>query len=148
MTGIRLETVRATGLMVLICLLAALPAGASRPARPAAEFAGSTVFLPLVRNGALSYRLGYGAQGSVAGYADLQSLKAGWYLNWTVQVRPERPGGLEFVQNVKVHQKLTCPLYSAHAHDRTLCPYAQPYDHVAKDRAEIDAVPQANPGSP
>ncbi len=147
MTGIRLETVRATGLMVLICLLAALPAGASRPARPAAEFAGSTVFLPLVRNRDLSGRLGYGVQGSAAGYVGLPSLKAGWYLNWTVQARPERPGGMEFVQNVNVHQKLTCPLYSAHAHDRTLCPYAQPYDYIATDRATIDAAAKFNPGS-
>ena len=97
----------------------------------------------------LSYRLGFcSISGSIAVYPEIASLKAGWYLDWDLKTTPVRPNNMDYVQVIRVHQKLTCPLYSANAHDRTLCPYVTPLDYVFRPSYnEIEAALLANPGS-
>ncbi len=121
------------------------------PAAPA-ELQGPSRFLslPLVHGPPpTSWRLGYGSWGiDILRYPQIATLKAGWYVNWTTQVKPQRPGFIEYVQMIRVHQKLTCPLWSPNAHDRTKCPYAQPYDYFTlQTRDEIAAAVRANPQS-
>jgi hypothetical protein len=92
------------------------------------------------------YRIGYNAlDANNVRYSAVNQLNAGWYLNWTVQTNPPRPQGIEFVQTIRVHQKLTCPLYSPDAWNRDLCPYAQPYDYLVNpNRTAITQAVQAN----
>ncbi len=50
-------------------------------------------------------RFGFGVPlGPVIQY-DTAPLGAGWYLDWQVEVTPEHPGRLEFVQMIRVHGK-------------------------------------------
>lgn len=116
---------------------------------PAAASPTHTIWLPLIMREPLSYRLGFGvASGLISDYPEISSLKAGWYLDWNVRSRPARPNAMEYVQVIRVHQKLTCPLYSANAHDRSLCPYVTPYDYViAPGYEEIRTALLANPGT-
>lgn len=134
-------------LIATLCLLAA-PVRAG-PAEPARAAPASRVLFPFVAAyRPLSARLGYGVHRGLDGYVGVESLGAGWYLNWGVSARPPRPGGMEYVQTVSIHQKLACPLFSADAHDREKCPYAEPYDYVlATGRDAIAAAAAANPGS-
>lgn len=109
------------------------------------------IYLPLVTNlpPQISYRLGFGAtSGPISKYPEIDSLKAGWYVDWQVRTRPVRPNQMEFVQMVRVHQRLTCQIGSADAHDRTKCPYAIPLDYVITPSLDtIAAAAQANPGA-
>lgn len=41
------------------------------------------------------------AKGSISHY-NVEPLRIGWYLNWTVQVAPSRPGGAEYVQMIRL----------------------------------------------
>ncbi len=118
-------------------------------AQPAVEPSTHTIWLPLIVREPLSYRLGFGvAVGQISGYPQISSLKAGWYLDWNVKRQPIRPNAMEYVQTIRVHQKLTCPLYSANAHDRSLCPYVTPYDYVIDPSyEEISAALLANLGT-
>ena len=123
----------------------AAPAGPTEP-----QAALRSVSLPLVHGPPpTSWRLGYGSWGTdILRYPQVATLKAGWYVNWTTQVKPQRPGFIEYVQMIRIHQKLTCPLWSPNAHDRTKGPYAQPYDYVTlQTRDEIAAAVRANPQS-
>jgi hypothetical protein len=118
--------------------------------RPAAPAAAHTVRMPLVLlPDRLMYRLGFGGTSApVNAYGEVASLRTGWYLDWAVQRAPARPYGMEYAQMVRVHQKLTCPLFSANAHDRSRCPYAQPLDYVVMPSLEtIREAARANPGS-
>ena len=117
----------------------------SQPADAAAQ-----LYFPYVTRGQTPpYRIGYNAiDSNITRYPDLNQLDGGWYLNWTVQMRPLRPRGIEFGQTIRVHQKLTCPLYSADAWNRDVCPYAQPYDYlISPSWTTIAAVVRANPGA-
>ncbi len=107
------------------------------------------VYLPLIYTPLISYRLGFGAStGPITRFAEISSLKAGWYYDWGVRTNPARPNLMEYAQTVRVHQKLTCDLYSANAHDRTLCPYATPHDYVfSPSWQQIAAAARANPGA-
>ncbi|MGQ9839317.1 MAG: hypothetical protein ACUVR4_02085 [Anaerolineae bacterium] len=107
------------------------------------------VYLPVIYTPMISYRLGFSANTSpITRFAEISSLKAGWYCDWNVRARPARPNMMEYVQTIRVHQKLTCELYSANAHDRNLCPYATPHDYVfSPSLEEIAAAASANPGS-
>lgn len=116
----------------------------------AASSAGNTLYLPLVSNFApvqLSSRMGFGAILSpISQYPDIETLKAGWYLDWRVTQNPSRPNGMEYAQVVRLHQKLECG--DRFNHDREGCPYAQPYDYnVYPTTDKIVAAVQANPGS-
>ena len=111
----------------------------------------STTFLPLVstntRSVPLAARIGYGLTASALSvYTDVADLGAGWYLDWGVRVTPERPAAMEYVQMIRVHQKLACAAY--YHSDRNVCPYATPLDYVyAPGRETIEAAAIANPGS-
>ncbi len=50
-------------------------------------------------------RFGFGVALEPVSQYDVSALGAGWYLSWQVEVAPERPAGLEFVQMVRVRGK-------------------------------------------
>ena len=114
----------------------------------------TTVHLPIIANdfGPTADRIGFGATAatfppySIIRYPLIRSLMAGWYTDWSAAFQPARPNGIEYVQMVRVHQKLACgDYYNA---DRSACPYAQPLDYVAlPDVATVQAIAAANPGS-
>ena len=135
-------------LALLIVATMALPAAAAAPSGAAA--AGPVkLYLPIVTNNyaSLSYRLGYASGGGLRSYPEAPSLRAGWYVDWTVQQKPARPNGIEYMPVVRVHQTLTCPLYSTNAHDRDLCPYAVPHSYiVSPSRDQIASAARANRG--
>ena len=110
-----------------------------------------TVYLPLVFSNRppRPYRMGFGATAiSVDQYPEIGSLAAGWYVNWYINSHPPVPNGIEYVQTVSLHQRLTCPLGSVNAHDRTLCPYVQPYTYdVFPSLAGVIAAAKSRPGS-
>lgn len=94
-------------------------------------------------------RIGYGVTSAVD-LSDpvIRSLGAGVYNNWTVNSAPATPDGMEFVQTVRVHQKLTCPLNSENAWNRDACPYAEPHSYLVTPGLEkIADVAQAQPGA-
>lgn len=117
------------------------PGGASAPAK---------LYLPLAtKTQPPPNRIGYNVlDHDLSRYPTINQLNAGWYLNWSVIKYPLRPNGMAFVQTVRVHQELTCPLHSAYAWNRTICPYKQPLNYVVIPgwTAVADAV-RANPGS-
>lgn len=107
-----------------------------------------TLYLPLMANDwqRLNQRMGYGVtQGPLTRYPEIRALSAGWYVDWSVAIIPTRPGGIEHVQMVRVHQALTCG--ARHHTDRQLCGYVQPLDYTyLPDQATIEAAARANPG--
>lgn len=110
----------------------------------------TSVYLPIVWNEELlSWRMGFGTGSGrppFSSYPELDSLKAGWYLNWSV--RPSSPvtQGTEFVRMIRLHQKLTCPLGTTP--DRTACPYLEPHDYtLTPTRYTITTTAIASPGS-
>lgn len=117
--------------------------------RPFLMTSQRVAYLPLIYTPMISYRLGFGASnGLITRFSEIGSLKAGWYYDWAVRTNPVRPNLMEYVQTIRVHQKLTCDLYSANAHDRTICPYAVPHDYVfSPGLQEIAAAARANPGA-
>lgn len=48
-------------------------------------------------------RLGVGSSGQIAAYAT-EVLNLGWYVNWRTDLHPPRPGGIEYVQMVRLQQ--------------------------------------------
>lgn len=117
--------------------------------KPSSIASQQPVYLPLIYTPVISYRLGFGASTSpITRFSEIGSLRAGWYYDWNVRANPVRPNLMEYVQTIRVHQKLTCDLYSANAHDRAVCPYAIPHDYVFNPSLdEIAAAARANPGS-
>lgn len=96
----------------------------------------------------ISTRLGFAStQNSLTKYPGVDSLRAGWYVNWSVTVDPVRPNGMEFVQMVRLHQKLACEIGSANAADRQLCPHVENEYLVTPEPADIEAAAKAHPGS-
>jgi len=98
----------------------------------------------------LCWRLGFDAnpnrESNIYRYPEIRSLKAGLYADWLVRSNPARPNDMEYVQTVRVHQKLACGLSSYW--DREACPYAEPYDYVVYTSAGfIVQTAVANPGS-
>ncbi len=117
----------------------------------AAEIAATTpaAYMPLVSNDHAPIqadRMGFGTGRGLSSYTDIRSLYAGWYVNWGVSIKPERPANIEFVQMVRVHQDLECA--NGTTADRVICPYKSPasYSYVPS-AAVIAAAAKANPGS-
>jgi hypothetical protein len=110
--------------------------------------AAQKLYLPTVANQKpLAWRLGYASTSSTV-YPELETIKAGWYLNWGTNINPMRPNGMEFAQMVRVHQAITCELRSPTAHDRTLCPYVVPHTYTYRpSQSRIQQIANANPGS-
>ncbi len=109
----------------------------------------TTFHLPLIMNDhspQMADRVGFGAGiDSIDAFPEVRSLNAGWYVDWQVRIQPKRPGGIEHMQMVRVHQDLTCPIGTTA--DRTLCPYKEPHSYTYwPDRATIEAAAKANPG--
>ncbi len=108
----------------------------------------SNLYMPLVLIDyqLLAKRIGYSAINSpITRYPTIRSLGAGWYLDWGVQTKPIRPGGIEYAQLIRVHQKLACGDWMNG--NRAACPYAQPLDYnYAPNQAVIETVARANPG--
>ena len=113
-----------------------------------------TVFLPAIYHDftPLAYRMGYGLANTTTPdtYPDVRTLRAGWYTNWGASASPSRPGGIEYVQMIRVHQKIVdkegCGKF--HEPNRGICPYATPLDYVYyPDAATIATIAQAQPGS-
>lgn len=95
----------------------------------------------------LSERMGFArAKNSLNVYPDVPSFKAGWYLDWNVSVTPDLPNGMQYMQMVRMHQKLACPFDSPDAFDRVKCPALNDYA-IWPDVATIQAAAKANPGS-
>lgn len=110
----------------------------------------TVLYLPLVTaKTQLATRFGFGTTGgSVNQFPEIDSLKAGWYLNWGVQLNPQQPNGLEYAQMIRLHQDLTCPVGSVTAHNRTLCPYVVPHSYTYRpDAATIQQVATTRSGS-
>ncbi len=107
------------------------------------------IFLPLIAHSGpveLAKRMGYDAiQMPITRYPALSTLRAGWYIDWLVQVAPVRPDGMEHVQMIRVHQKLACGQFQNG--DRAACPYALPLDYQFYPApATIEAAAKASPG--
>ena len=112
----------------------------------------SGVYLPLIKQyDPISRRLGFGfvttgGQNNIRDYPELDSLKAGWYLDWHARKYPPKPNGIEYVQMIHVHQKVECGSHVSD--DRVACPYIVPYEYEVKPSlATIAEIAQINPGS-
>lgn len=114
----------------------------------------NALYLPIVShqyNPRLAMRIGFGATfPPITRYPEIRSLNAGWYVNWSVSANPVRPAGMDYVQMIRVHQKIVetdgCGIYVTA--DRRKCPYVEPYTYEYKpDAATIQAAAIANPGS-
>ena len=143
---------------LLLALLVALVAGLAlsataqdapdtTPAAPAQGEVGN-LFLPIVLTPPdLADRIGFSSGDvNVNQYTGIESLKAGWYVDWSVQVSPKRPGGMEYMQMVRIHQEMVCgPRITP---DRVKCPYKTPHSYTFQpNEATIIQAAKANPGS-
>src|SRR5512136_1502355 len=54
-------------------------------------------------------RFGVGAPGDSITRYPVDQLGIGWYLDWQVNAKPARPGGIEFAQMVRVKQGFVSP---------------------------------------
>jgi len=138
--------------IVIVLLFQLQPVGtalASQPLAQPGQVITHTYYLPLIASSPSlgAYRMGYAAtQNSPSVYTDIEAIDAGWYTNWGTALQPIRPGNIEYVQMVRVHQKLSCGEWFKW--NREVCPYAQPLDYVFKPgMAQIKAIAQANPGA-
>ena len=125
-------------------------AGDALNAQGPRQNAAPNTFLPMVSRQVppdLADRIGFGAgTRGLNEYPEIGSMQAGWYVDWATQLTPVRPNGIEYMQMVQVHQKLTCPAFTTA--DRNKCPYEQPYGYtVTPGIARIKTIAQANPGS-
>lgn len=84
-------------------------------------------------------RLGVAAVNKPIMAYPIDELNVGWYVNYTTVMTPARPGGVEFVQTVRVHQAKSGP-----------CPdcYTRPYTYTMRpDAATLIRHVRANPGA-
>jgi hypothetical protein len=108
-----------------------------------------TIYLPRIGNQPqVAWRIGYAQTSSNYNLPGLDSLLAGWYLNWSTGVHAVRPNGMEYAQMIRVHQDLVCPLGGPQSHNRTICPYVVPHSYTHWPSASrIQQIAAANPGS-
>lgn len=119
------------------------------PETPTTAAAGEPNFyMPLTfndHNPRRSPRIGFGTSSlPVTAAGDVRVLNAGWYVDWHVNSNPVRPGGMDYMPMVRVHQKLVCG--SGVTADREKCPYLNEYEY-SPNASAITAFAQANPGS-
>jgi hypothetical protein len=96
---------------IVLLVFASLPqlaVSADEPETMPAFSLTETLYLPLVFHGYVPpqgrlCRFGVGAGQSIADY-DVNSLKLGWYIDWTATVTPARPGKVEYMPMVRLHQ--------------------------------------------
>ncbi|MGB9777521.1 MAG: CARDB domain-containing protein [Anaerolineae bacterium] len=94
--------------IALIVLLLSYPS--SEPVRAifTAESVTSTLYLPWVTKGYVPpsgrlCRFGVGADTGIASYA-VNSLRIGWYIDWTATRSPARPGGITYMPIIRLQQ--------------------------------------------
>jgi hypothetical protein len=119
------------------------------------------IYLPVLSNNHSFFRsdrIGFGSDPrySITSYPDIRSLNAGWYVDWSVRINPERPAGMEYVQMIRVHQVIdstkmynaTTPCGISVTADRTICPYVDPpqYEYWPP-QGRIEQAARTNPGS-
>lgn len=125
-------------LSILLCFLGTLPLQAAERSP-----------VPDEPPGWRSLRLGYNVV--VADRVEdsaVQTLGVKYYLDWRTHRAPSQPNGMTFIQVVRLHQKLTCPLGSETAWNRQACPYAEPYAYdVWPEPEAIPDIARANPGA-
>ncbi|RME51932.1 MAG: hypothetical protein D6790_19205 [Caldilineae bacterium] len=96
-------------------------------------------------------RIGYDVDvsaGSDLTSSVVRSLGTGGVMDWTARRTPPTPAGVEYVQTVRVHQALTCPLWSENAWNRDACPYVEPHSYLTRPSiTEVAAIAAANPGA-
>lgn len=137
-------------LFLAVYWVAPLAVAAPLPATPTlGTVPPPAVYLPVVATKPLSLaqRIGFGlTSASLSHYSDVGELGAGWYLDWQVRSAPERPNQMDYVQMIRLHQKLACGL--PYHSDRTVCPYATPLTYTYQpSQTAIEAAAQAKPGS-
>jgi hypothetical protein len=82
----------------------------------------------------------------ISRYPDARWLKAGLYMDYKVRSGPARPNDMEYVQTIRVHQKLSCGVKCYW--DRDACPYAEPYEYLVwPSESFIFQTAQINLGS-
>ena len=111
--------------------------------------AANTLFLPLLNrdhNPFMAERLGFSSSvNAITTFPGVTGLNAGWYVDWRVNTGAVRPGGMEYMPMVRVHQDLTCPIYTTP--DRVACPYVTPYRYTMyPDAATVASAASATPG--
>jgi hypothetical protein len=138
------------GLAIVVCAaFSPQVASAQDAASDTAPQETTSFHLPLVMNDytpQMADRLGYGVGiFKITDFPEIRSLQAGWYVDWRVTPNPLRPGGIEYMPTVRMHQNLTCPIGTTA--DRTLCPYVEPHSYTYwPDQATLEATAKANPG--
>lgn len=100
----------------------ALPSGIWTVPTPRVELMGGCMDDPPHWEGRA--RVGFGLALGPAERFDLPSLQAGWYLDWTARKDPPRPGGVEYVQMVRLKGGKLSP-----------------------DASSLQEIARANPGS-
>ena len=104
----------ASALLIVLGTITAVLLVRSRPADAAVAGTGSvddpsaSVFLPLVYADYVPSsdrlcRLGVGGGQTIGAY-DVNSLRLGWYLDWTATLSPESPGGIGYMPMVRLSQ--------------------------------------------
>ena len=111
--GLPLRRVRASlcvgfGLTILLWILVFPPISIGPFHAIAEEFLTYTVYLPVVVNEYLPpserlCRFGVGA-GSDIGLYQVNSLRIGWYVDWTATMTPARPGGITYIPTIRLRQ--------------------------------------------
>jgi hypothetical protein len=91
--------VNTTRFFLLISILVTLSLVASQPAALQTGVTAETDSYP-------NCRFGVGVQGNIASY-DTPSLNLGWYVDWGIRQSPPTPGGIEYVQMVRLKQQGT-----------------------------------------
>lgn len=122
--------------------------------------ATTRIYLPLLENehnARAADRLGFGLNyaGTPLLFPDIRTLNAGWYNNWSTRITPVRPYGMEFVQTVRVHQKIDerfeyapgVPCAIGMTADRTICPYRGSEYEFQPEPDVIRRAAIKNPGS-
>ena len=103
------------------------------------------LYLPLV-SGSAPRALRVGVNVTTNDITRFPDSGAGWYVDYQVRVNPPRFPGMEYVQMIRLHQNLTCPLGTSE--DRVACPYVEPHSYQHwPDAATIQAAARANPDS-
>lgn len=123
---------------------------ASRLAHVQEVFAASNlVFMPRLNPfPQLGTRLGFGLTfpGNLRDLPAAHTLNAGWYQNWSIHDSPFQPNGITYVQTVRLHQDLECPIGTDYNRER--CPYTVPYSYSLRPGLHaIRQAAQARPGS-
>jgi len=117
------------GLIFVMALLQAnkLAGAAAETSQPAGSN-GHALFLPVVLqpipNNTPLCRFGVNAIGNL-NVVDLPGLRVGWYLNYSAQMNPVRPGGIEYMPVLGLRN----------------------YPFISMSDSQIQAVAAANPGS-